>query len=115
MPAHRGTAIGLREDTPDRAPLLPLARLWMKTSAKGNEYIVGRLRIAKLVLLSVREGQIDGHTHELLITAPTDARRQEEAAERTQSAKRHARGIAKPWSRSDQPSKVSIEDDPMPV
>ena len=28
---------------PEHSPLLPLARLWAKTSAKGTPYMVGRL------------------------------------------------------------------------
>jgi len=50
----------------DRAPLLPRGRLWAKTR-------VGRLGLAKLVLLPVHEEQSDGHTHELFATAPNDA------------------------------------------
>ena len=60
----------------ERSPLLPLARLWAKTSGKGTPYMVGRLAMAKLVLLPVREEQSDGHTHELFVTAPNDATHQ---------------------------------------
>jgi hypothetical protein len=52
--------------------LLPLARLWAKTSGKGTAYMVGRLDLAKLVLLPVRDDQADGHTHKLFITAPNE-------------------------------------------
>ena len=51
----------------EHLPLLPLARLWAKTSAKGTPYMVGGLGLAKSVLLPVREEHSDGHTHELLL------------------------------------------------
>jgi hypothetical protein len=82
----------------ERSPLLPLARLWAKTSAKGTPYMVGRLSMAKLVLLPVREEQSDGHTHELC----------------AQSSANHPRAGARQRAMPKRDGKVSIDDDPVP-
>jgi hypothetical protein len=97
----------------DRAPLLPLTRLWAKTSGKGTPYMVGRLGAAKLVLLPVREEQSDGHTHELFVTAPNDAI-QRAAAQGTQSAPKYTRSDARQRPMPKRNGKVSIDDDPVP-
>jgi hypothetical protein len=97
----------------ERSPLLPLARLWAKTSGKGTPYMVGRLAMAKLVLLPVREEQSDGHTHELFVTAPNDATHQA-AAKGTQSAPKYQRSDARERPLSKRNGKVSIDDDPVP-
>ena len=53
-------------------PPLVMCRLWEKTSAKGRNYLVGRLGGAKVLVMSVRErdGE-DGPTHELMLTEAT--------------------------------------------
>lgn len=97
----------------ERSPLLPLARLWAKTSAKGTPYMVGRLGLAKLVLLPVREEHSDGHTHELFVTAPNDATHQA-AAKGTQSAAKYPRSDPHKRLIPRRNGKVSIDDDPVP-
>jgi hypothetical protein len=97
----------------ERSPLLPLARLWAKTSAKGTPYMVGRLSMAKLVLLPVREEQSDGHTHELFVTSPNDATHQA-AAKGAQSSANHPRAGARQRAMPKRDGKVSIDDDPVP-
>jgi hypothetical protein len=101
---------------PDRTLLMPLARLWAKTSGKGTEYMSGRLGLAKLVLLPVRETQADGHTHELFVTAPTDMRQQA-----TPAAPAHQPSSAQPRRASpsrrgngEATNKTRIDDDIIP-
>jgi len=97
----------------ERSPLLPLARLWEKTSGKGTPYMVGRLGLTKLVLLPVREEQSDGHTHELFVTAPNDAT-QHATAKDPQSTAKYPRADARRRPQPKHDGKVSIDDDPVP-
>jgi hypothetical protein len=50
--------------------------------------VSGKRRVAKAskVLMPVRDAQPDGHTHELFVTAPTDARKQPDAVSHAASS-----------------------------
>lgn len=111
--APRGCPILENSTMTERSPLLPLARLWGKTSAKGTSYMVGRLGMAKLVLLPVREEHSDGHTHELFVTAPNDATHQA-SAKGAPSTDGHPMAVAHRHARPKPGGKVSIDDDPVP-
>lgn len=52
--------------------LVPVARLWARTSQKGNRYISGFLGDAKILILENRDHDPDdpkSHSHQLFITA----------------------------------------------
>ena len=52
--------------------MLKAAGLWRRTSAKGNEYFVGRLGGVKVVLLENRDKQSDADpTHNLFFAEAT--------------------------------------------
>ena len=56
--------------------LVPLARLWRRTSARGNEYFTGFLQDAKIVILEDGDHDPDdpkSSTHRLFIS-PKQAR-----------------------------------------
>lgn len=52
--------------------LLPAARLWSKTSAKGKPYLAGRLGLLRVTVMPLPEGDAreDGATHQLLFSEP---------------------------------------------
>jgi len=51
--------------TPRSGTLLPAARLWRRTSAKGADYLAGRLGGVKVLVMPRREGEAGDHTHVL--------------------------------------------------
>jgi len=95
--------------------MIPACRLWEKTSAKGNRYLVGRLGgLRVLVMPNTRPEAGDDSTHVLMVTgAPQYS--QAAPAEPTHAAppaERHAhRGRRKlPTHDDGEP----LEDDPLP-
>jgi len=82
--------------------------------------VSGRLGLAKLVLMPVREAQPDGHTHELFVTAPTDARMRPDAlSEAAPSTSKPvlARHRRSDWSRrgiGNTGGKTRMDDDVIP-
>ncbi len=51
-----------------RPPLVPLARMWAKQSAKGTTYYVGRMGGARVMLLeNTRRQNADDNTHTLVV------------------------------------------------
>ena len=50
-------------------PPLVMARLWEKTSAKGNAYMVGRLGGVKVLIMPNRDRQSDDDPSHLLMVA----------------------------------------------
>lgn len=61
-------------DRPNNRPPITLARLWKKTSAKGNEYFVGRLGGAKVLIMENRDRQGDDDPTHLLMLAEAENR-----------------------------------------
>ena len=60
-----------------RPPPLVLTRLWAKTSAKGNTYMVGRLGGVKVLVMENRDKQTeDDPTHVLMVADAPDSSRQ---------------------------------------
>ncbi len=61
-------------DTPKTPPrggaMLPAARLWTRTSRKGETYLAGRLGGVRVLVMPRRDGDSDGtsgdHSHVLL-------------------------------------------------
>jgi hypothetical protein len=51
------------------APLIPACRLWEKTSAAGNSYLLGRLGWLRVLVLQNRDRQgEDDASHVLVVT-----------------------------------------------
>jgi hypothetical protein len=61
----QGDRSGLADGQYNRSFLL--AKMWMKTSAKGTEWLAGRLGLAKVAVLPIRDRDGDD-THELKLT-----------------------------------------------
>lgn len=51
-------------------PMLTAAKLWRRTSAKGTDYLAGRLGGVKVVILPRRDGEEGDHTHVMLFAEP---------------------------------------------
>ena len=98
------------------APLQPLARLWMKTSGRGTEYFVGRLGLAKLVLLPNTERQGDDDaTHVLFVTAPNEAGQRPGAPAQAGASQPAPRAyVRRRRVASSNRDKVQINDDAVP-
>ena len=61
----------MREDQgAPRAPMIEAGRLYSRTSARGTDYLTGRLGGLKLVVLPKRDGDEGDHSHVLMVTAP---------------------------------------------
>jgi hypothetical protein len=59
-------------DSKGRPPLV-LAKLWAKTSGKGNRYLSGRLGAARILIMQNRDKQGDDDpTHLLLLAEITE-------------------------------------------
>jgi hypothetical protein len=58
------------ENRDRNGPMLPAARLWQRTSAKGTAYLTGRLGGVKVVILPRRDDEQGDHTHVMLFAAP---------------------------------------------
>jgi hypothetical protein len=54
--------------------LLPTARLWRRTSAKGLHYLAGRLGGVKVLIMPKREDEDDDHTHVLFFAEASERR-----------------------------------------
>lgn len=96
------------------APLVKLAGLWEHVSASGNQYYVGRLGAAKIVILKNRDRQGDQDpSHILFVTEPAGrARTAPEPAPRRRSAPRRQRqyhDLAAPVA-ADQPLSDRVDD-----
>jgi hypothetical protein len=61
-PNHRGGA------------LLPAAKLWCRTSARGADYLAGRLGGVKVLVMPKREGEDGDHTQVLCFAEGSDRR-----------------------------------------
>ena len=72
----------------DHAPSIRLTRLYEKTSAKGNVYLVGRIGGAKIAILKSREAAEDGSPmwDVLLSEAPAKRDGKQKAAPNTDTA-----------------------------
>jgi hypothetical protein len=46
--------------------MLTAAKLWRRTSAKGTDYLTGRLGGVKVIVMPRRDGEAGDHTHTLL-------------------------------------------------
>src|SRR3954468_2917601 len=71
--------------TPKPSPLLKAAPLWQKSSAKGGQYLTGRLGGVKVLILENRERKSDDDpSHHLFFAEAPDRRQggQERAQER---------------------------------
>jgi hypothetical protein len=96
------------------APMLKAAKLWEKTSAKGNTYFVGRLGGVRILILENRgrgnEGEADWHLFfidgEKRESAEASGTPQRSFARRPYPAKRQARPPVRPDS-------VALPDDPV--
>ena len=51
-------------------PMLTAAKLWRRTSAKGTDYLTGRLGGVKVIILPGRDGEEGDHTHVMLFAEP---------------------------------------------
>jgi hypothetical protein len=51
-------------------PMLTAARLWQRTSAKGTDYLTGRLGGVKVIILPRRDGEEGDHTHVMMFAEP---------------------------------------------
>ena len=51
-------------------PMLTAAKLWRRTSAKGTDYLTGRLGGVKVIILPRRDGEESDHTHVMLFAEP---------------------------------------------
>jgi hypothetical protein len=103
-------------------PMIRAAGLWRKTSNAGNEYFVGRLGGAKVVILANRDRGDDEKqpTHYLFFAEaserPQNAPRSEGRSDRTPAAPRnaHARRSGQPRDVGPvRPDSVPMPDDPM--
>ena len=52
-------------------PMLTAAKLWRRTSAKGTDYLTGRLGGVKVIILPRRDGEEGDHNHVMLFAEPT--------------------------------------------
>ena len=50
--------------------MLTAARLWQRTSARGTDYLTGRLGGVKVIILPRRDGEEGDHTHVMLFAEP---------------------------------------------
>jgi hypothetical protein len=93
--------------------VIPACRLWRKTSAKGNEYLIGRLGgIRVLVMPNTRPEDGDDSTHTLMLAeAPQrDATRgQATPAEPSEPTPPATRQVTRRGE-----DKRPIDDDPVP-
>src|SRR5687768_14631520 len=62
--------------TPKPAPLIKAAPLWAKSSAKGGQYLTGRLGGLKVLILENRDRQSDDDPSHHLFFAEAPDRRQ---------------------------------------
>jgi hypothetical protein len=62
--------------TPKPSPLLKAAPLWQKSSAKGGQYLTGRLGGMKVLILENRERKTDDDPSHYLFFAEAPDRRQ---------------------------------------
>ena len=46
--------------------MLPAAKLWRRTSAKGADYLAGRLGGVKVLVMPKRDGEEGDHSHVLV-------------------------------------------------
>ncbi|TVQ32333.1 MAG: hypothetical protein EA356_13475 [Geminicoccaceae bacterium] len=54
-------------DQPNRSgAILTAARLWRKTSAKGTDYLTGRLGGVRVLVMPKRDGDDGDHSHVLM-------------------------------------------------
>jgi hypothetical protein len=56
-------------ERPNNAPPLVMARLWEKTSQKGNTYLTGRLGGVRVLIMPNRDRQTDEDPTHLLMVA----------------------------------------------
>jgi hypothetical protein len=54
--------------------LLSAAKLWRRTSARGADYLAGRLGGVKVLVMPKREGEDGDHTHVLCFAEGSDRR-----------------------------------------
>jgi hypothetical protein len=47
-------------------PMLTAAKLWSRTSARGTDYLAGRLGGVKVIIMPRRDNEPGDHTHTLL-------------------------------------------------
>jgi hypothetical protein len=60
--------------TATNSPMLKAAPLWSKTSAKGGQYLIGRLGGVKVLVLENRDRQGDDPSHHLFFVEAPDRR-----------------------------------------
>jgi hypothetical protein len=62
------------------SPLVPLCRIWQRTSQRGTTYFVGRLGSARIVLMERRDNDNDAsdHTHTLFVSEATASQQHNE-------------------------------------
>lgn len=99
-------------------PLFEACRLWLKKSASGHSYLVGRLGGVRVLVMARRDGDgepADTHTHVLLFGRADKTRpgaQPEPAAAQAQTA---SRPYASPRPMNGSHAKRSqIPDDPVP-
>jgi hypothetical protein len=100
------------------SPLIPIAKVWRKTSAKGADYFVGRLGAAKILILPNKDSQGDSDaTHLVFVTEPNppaiDQPRPLNAGHHTEPQQRHQAVLRLPPSGGPR-GKVQIVDDAIP-
>jgi hypothetical protein len=81
------------------SPMLKVAPLWQKSSAKGGQYLVGRLGGLKVLILENRDRQSDDDPSHHLFVAEAPDRRQS-AGERPQERSDGQRGAGTPQTPS---------------
>ncbi len=66
MPARRASNGARRCANRGRGgALLPAAKLWRRTTARGADYLAGRLGGVKVLVMPKREGEDGDHSHVL--------------------------------------------------
>ena len=61
-------------DTRRGGALIPAAKLWRRTSARGGDYLAGRLGRLRVLVMPKRDGDDGDHSHVLMVTEAQDQR-----------------------------------------
>jgi hypothetical protein len=52
--------------------MLPVAKLWKRTSGKGQTYLAGRLGGVRVLVMPKRDGEDGDHTHVLIFAEASE-------------------------------------------
>ena len=88
---------------PNNSPMLKAAGLWPKTSAKGGQYLTGRLGGVKVLVLENRDRHSDDDPSHILYFTEAPDRRQD-VGERPQESSDGQRGAGTPQTPQTPPA-----------